>query len=101
MNIDISKPVSCSLTLTVDDESMEFYLSYEGVHEVCPLCGGKDHSLVSYPNKPRNNLDLMVAKLESSTLDSQGQPSHSPNPDWIHVKPQRRARPKAFGGGGG
>lgn len=75
---------------------MDFFLSYEGVHEVCPLCGAKDYSLVSCPKKPKNTMELVVAQFEASNLDhSNIAPSSS---DWIHVRPQRRARPRVFQG---
>lgn len=51
VNIDIFKPVPCSLSQTSEEDSMDFFLSYEGIHEVCPLCGAKDHSLVSCPQQ--------------------------------------------------
>lgn len=74
---------------------MDFFLSYEGVHEVSPLCGAKDHSLVSCPSKPKNNIELVVAQFEASNLEANNLPRTKS--DWIHVKPQRRARPRAFG----
>lgn len=96
VNIDITKPVPCSLSLTSEEDTMDFFLSYEGVHEVCPLCGAKDHSLVSCPRKPKNTMELVVAQFEASNLDTSNLAPNSS--DWIHVKPQRRARPRVFQG---
>ena len=86
LNIDISKPVPRSITMTSASNSSELFLTYEGVHEVCPLCGAKDHFLNLCPSKPAPCLDLMVAKLESSNLAA------ASDPDWISVRPQRRQR---------
>ena len=86
LNIDISKPVPRSITMTSASDSSEFFLTYEGVHEVCPLCGAKDHFLNLCPSKPAPCLDLIVAKLESSNIAS------TADSDWISVRPQRRQR---------
>ena len=86
LNIDISHPVPRSITMTSGLDSSEFFLTYEGVHEVCPLCGAKDHFLNLCPKKPAPCLDLVVAKLESSNIAS------PTDPDWISVRPQRRQR---------
>lgn len=49
----------------------KYFLSYEGVHEVCPLCGKKkNHTLASCPQKPPPCLDLVVAQLKASNLDN-------------------------------
>uniref|UniRef100_A0A803MKQ9 Uncharacterized protein n=1 Tax=Chenopodium quinoa TaxID=63459 RepID=A0A803MKQ9_CHEQI len=78
----------------IGDRNKIFYLSYEGVHEVCPLCGYKDHTLKACPKKPTPFLALIVAHLKASRLDHQGDQTPLPHSDWIHVKPQRRARPR-------
>uniref|UniRef100_A0A803MTL1 Zinc knuckle CX2CX4HX4C domain-containing protein n=1 Tax=Chenopodium quinoa TaxID=63459 RepID=A0A803MTL1_CHEQI len=100
LNIDISKPVPCTLSMKTKEKDILFHLSYEGVHEVCPLCGNKDHTLKSCPNKPAPCLDLIVAQLEASNLDQGGDQPSLPESDWIHVKPQHRARPRFFNRGG-
>lgn len=69
LNIDITKPVPRSIKLFYENEVSEFFLSYEGVYEACPVCGGKDHTLNAFPLKPALCLELVVAKLEANHLD--------------------------------
>uniref|UniRef100_A0A803LN34 DUF4283 domain-containing protein n=1 Tax=Chenopodium quinoa TaxID=63459 RepID=A0A803LN34_CHEQI len=76
LNIDISKPVPCTLSMHID------------------------HTLKACPKKPTPSLELIVAQLEASNLDHQGEQAPLPHSDWIHVKPQRRARPRFFSRGG-
>lgn len=70
----------------------EFFLTYEGIHEVCPLCGVKDHVLSLCPRKPVACLDFVVAKLEASSLDPPSPSNLDAN--WLFVKPQRRGKPR-------
>lgn len=92
LNIDISKPIPCSLKMTCENTTLTFFLSYEGVHEVCPLCGKKDHTLSLCPNKPISCLDHVVAQLEANDISNpEEQHLHG---DWIFVKPQRRGKPR-------
>lgn len=43
LNIDITHPLLGSLAIAKGTSSMRAPLIYEGLHEVCPLCGGKAH----------------------------------------------------------
>lgn len=40
VNLDITKPLPGSITITAGELSMREPIIYEGLHEVCPLCGG-------------------------------------------------------------
>lgn len=62
LNINITKPCPRSITMISEYESIEFFLSYEGVHEVFPLCGINDHTLARCPNKLAPYLELVVVK---------------------------------------
>lgn len=77
--------------MTSDYESSELFLSYEGVHEVCPPGWEKDHTLALSPIKPALCLELVVAKLEDSNLNPPSSINNKNN-DWFFVKSQRRGR---------
>ena len=52
LNIDITHPLPGSLTIARGSFSMRVPLIYEGLHEVCPLCGGESHQLDNCPKLP-------------------------------------------------
>jgi len=52
VNIDITKPLLGSITITKGDMTMRVPIIYEGLHEVCPLCGGESHQLEVCPKLP-------------------------------------------------
>ena len=43
INLDITKPLLGSLTVSRLGSSLRVPLIYEGLHEVFPLCGGESH----------------------------------------------------------
>ena len=45
LNIDISKPLPGTLTIPTRNRDLVIPLIYEGLHEVCALCGSNFHSL--------------------------------------------------------
>lgn len=66
---------------------------------MCPLCGKKDHTLSSCPSKPKPCIDLVVAQLEASNLETNCAQLSSAGLDWVRVKPERRGRPRVMGRG--
>ena len=45
VNLDITKPLTGSLTVSRVEACLRVPIIYEGFHEVCPLCGGDSHQL--------------------------------------------------------
>jgi len=69
MNIDITQPLSGSLTVTNEGHSMCVPLIYEDLHEVCPLCGGDSHQLDSCHKLPLNKkIEVIVEKFDAHDL---------------------------------
>ena len=54
INIDITKPLRGSLFIPVPNQSrpLEVPISYEGLHEVCAMCGSDAHELEACPETP-------------------------------------------------
>ena len=43
VNIDITRPLPGSINVFGEGSSMRVPIIYEGLHDVCPLCGGDSH----------------------------------------------------------
>lgn len=92
INIDITKQVPRFLKLNFQGMIYSFNLSYEGVHETCALCGSDSHHLRACPNRQNQCLEMIVAKLEASTLNS-GETVDNSSVEWTTIMPKRRAKP--------
>lgn len=79
--------------------SKSFFLSYEGVWEVCPLCGDPQHFPNSFPKRPPPCLELVVAQLDDAKLyvNVAGVPTEGGTAptDWLAMVPRRGAKPRA------
>jgi len=49
VNIEVTKPLPGSITVSRVEGCLRVPLIYEGLYEVCPLCGGESHQLQSCP----------------------------------------------------
>jgi len=47
VNLDITEPLPGSLVVSFEGRSMKIPLIYEGLHEVCALCGSEEHQIES------------------------------------------------------
>jgi len=66
VQIDVTQPLPSSLTVSMGDHSMHVSLIYEGLHEVCPLCGNDSHLLDSCPKLPLNKkIEVIVEKFDA------------------------------------
>lgn len=98
LNIDITHPLPGSLTIAREGLSMRVPLIYEGLHEVCPLCGGESHQLDSCPKLPsQKKIQVVVQKFEDGTASCPSkEPSSStntqipPSENWVTVSPKKR-----------
>jgi len=84
LNIDITHPLPRSLTIAREGLSTRVPLIYEGLHEVCPLCGGESHQLDSYRKLPtQEKAQVMVHRFEDgATSSTSKEPSSSANPQF-------------------
>lgn len=68
VNLNISKPVHRSIAFNFGHDIQIFHISYEGVWEVCPICGDASHTMNLCPQKPVPCLELVVAKMDVASL---------------------------------
>ena len=108
VNIDITKPLPGSVSIARTTGCLRVPLLYEGLHEVCPLCGGESHQIQSCPNLPiSQKVEVLVEKFDAtgvttarSTNPTQPLMNSMPN-TWVTVSPKKRvkamvqARPRA------
>jgi len=102
VHIDITEPLPGSLLVAFEGRSMKIPLIYEGLHEVCALCGTEDHQIdscsliLSQPQK-----EVRIGKFGTSSVTilknpvSLTAPSKHPisaTDNWIRVSPKKRVR---------
>jgi len=82
---------------------MEVPISYEGLHEVCALCGSNAHDLDACPETPKGPLEVIVEKFGATTLQngsescSKAVSSTAPITEkWVTVSPKKRGRSFPF-----
>ena len=99
INIDIAKPLPGSLSIALKDGCLRVPLIYEGLHEVCPLCGGESHFLEACPKLPiSTKVEVVVEKFESSTninappMPIAPQTTHLAEESWVTVSPKKRVK---------
>jgi len=105
VNIDITKPLRGSLFIPVPNQNtpLEVPISYEGLYEVCAVCGSDAHNLEACPQTPKSPLEVIVEKFEATKLQNdsdQCQPatalSSLPTKKWVTVSPKKRGRSFPF-----
>jgi len=101
LNIDISKPLPSTLKIPTPIRQLIIPLIYEGLHEVCALCGSNSHSLDQCPSVPSiPKIEVVVEKFQTHGL-AENSPSHNVSTSspletkdkWIRVAPKKRGRP--------
>ena len=66
LNIDISKPLPGTLKIPTPNRDLVIPLIYEGLHEVCALCGSNAHTLEQCPSVPAvPKIEVVVEKFQS------------------------------------
>jgi len=78
---------------------MEVPISYEGLYEVCALCGSNAHDLDACPETPKGPLEVIVEKFGATSLQTESgsgtkaAPSSVVLPEkWVTVSPKKRGR---------
>jgi len=101
LNIDITKPLRGSLYIPIPNQThpLEVPISYEGLHEVCAMCGSNAHELEACPETPKGPLEVIVEKFGATNLHNesvsspQSAPSvPAPTEKWVTVAPKKRGR---------
>ena len=98
VNIDITKPLPGSVTVSRLAGCLRVPLIYEGLHEVCPLCGGESYILQSCPKLPLSQkVEVLVEKFDATGVTTaQGGSSLNPlsasNETWVTVSPKKRVK---------
>jgi len=101
LNIDITKPLRGSLFIPIPNQSrpLEVPISYEGLHEVCAMCGSDAHELEACPVTPKGPLEVIVEKFGATNLHNENELNQqvtttaTPHTEkWITVAPKKRSR---------
>ena len=102
VHIDITEPLPGSLLVSYEGRSMKIPLIYEGLHEVCALCGTKEHQIDScflIPLQARK--EVRIEKFGNSSVTILKEPVSLTAPlknpisatdNWIRVSPKKRIR---------
>jgi len=99
VNIDVTKPLPGSVTIARAEGGLRVPLIYEGLHEVCPLCGGDSHQLNTCPNLPLSQkVEVLVEKFDATGVTVAQPPpghhsasAHAQN-NWVTVSPKKRVK---------
>ena len=98
---DITRPLRGSLFIPIPTQPrpLDVPISYEGLHEVCAMCGSDAHELEACPETPKGPIEVIVEKFGATKLHNEndlGQNSSSsaspPIEKWITVAPKKRSR---------
>jgi len=102
VNLDITEPLPGSLIVSFEGSSMKIPLIYEGLHEVCALCGSDEHQIEAcllIPTQAKRKvriekfgaIGIPTSKVNQSSL-AVGPPLLSSTENWICVSPKKRVR---------
>ena len=105
VNIDISNPLPGTLSIPTPLSHLFIPITYEGLHEVCALCGANDHLLEHCSRLPITpKIEVVVEKFQAHGISDLPSSSTIPPPadsseKWIRISPKKRGRsfPPSFG----
>ena len=98
VHVDVTKPLPGTLSIPTPLSQLAIPLTYEGLHEVCALCGKNDHILDLCPSLPAPpKMEVMVEQFQAHGLSDptpySDHPSGSTSSDkWIRISPKKRGR---------
>ena len=102
INIDITKPHRGSLFIPILNQprALEVPISYEGLHEVCAMCGSDAHEMETCPETPKAPIEVIVEKFGATKIHNENDLGHKsasssspPTEKWVTVAPKKRGRP--------
>lgn len=68
LNVDVTKPLRGTLTINSSATILHLPISYEGLHEVCAICGSTVHAVEACPDSPKNVFEVVIEKFGATTL---------------------------------
>jgi len=92
--VDVTKPLRGTLIIPTSD-TLHLPVSYEGLHEVCAICGSTAHALEACPDSPKNVFEVVenfgATTLQPNTVVTtpscrHSTPSQAEN--WVIVSPK-------------
>ena len=94
VNIDITRPLPGSRTVTNCGLSTRVPLIYEGLHEVCPLCGGDSQACPNLPVAKKvevlvERFDVQGVSLANKVVGSSSVGPSYPLDTWVTLNPQK------------
>ena len=98
LHLDVSKPLPGTLTIPTPNCKLFIPITYEGIHEVCALCGATDHLLDLCPSLPTPpKMEVVVEKFRAHGLNDPPVATASSDPSelgakWIKISPKKRGR---------
>ncbi|KAL2927073.1 Flap endonuclease 1 [Bienertia sinuspersici] len=86
--VQVADPVPGFIFVNLGSIIKKLHLNYEGMLEVCPLCGNPTHPLESCPNKVVSSMQLIVEQhsLQPSSASS---PIQGPT-NWVKIVPKKK-----------
>jgi len=98
LHLDVSQPLPGTLSIPTHNCPLHIPITYEGLHEVCALCGAPDHLLDHCPSLPiAPKLEVVVKKFRNHAINDPF-PSSFPSDHsdlggkWIRISPKKRGR---------
>ncbi|KAJ8436160.1 hypothetical protein Cgig2_025327 [Carnegiea gigantea] len=100
ININVTEALPRSLSIPTPNCDLTIPLIYEGLQEVCALCGSPTHAIDKCPCIPSiPKIEIMVEKFQAQNIGDHKSPfqaSTSGEPEskekWIRVSPKERGR---------
>ena len=97
LHLDVSQPLPGTLSIPTPNCPLLIPITYEGLHEVCALCGTPDHLLDHCPSLPvAPKLEVVVEKFRNQAINDPSPSCPSAQPDmggnWIRISPKKRGR---------
>lgn len=97
LNINTTQPLPASLPIVRGGLSMRVSVIYEGLLELCPLCGRDSHQLDSCPKLPsQKRIKVVVRKFDEAdgspqteVLSSSSNARPAPNDNWVSVPKEK------------
>lgn len=84
VNIDVSEALPSSLKIPTPNHELNIPLIYEGLHEVCALCGSPIHTIDKCPYVPSlPKIEIMVEKFQAHNLNGHT-PAHEASSSGTH-----------------
>ena len=75
IHVDVTKPLPGTLSIPTPSTHLSIPITYEGLHEVCALCGASDHLLEPCPSLPViSKMAVVVEKFQAHGISDSSSP---------------------------